>query len=281
MPQARVDHKEGRRLSSGGCRRRRPRRPPGAAGIDRSDIRPVEVAQGGKQPGRERAHIVFRAVGRRIAARPRAAALGKAQNGVAGAEAAADIARGRLAAAGDDRPPPTGHSAALHAGSAHGSVVRDLTEHGAVDVQLAEQSAQLLRRNAARRSRRGRSPVRSTIVDSTPTSQGPPSRMASMRPSMSCRTWAAVVVEGLPEPVGRRRGDGHARQPDELTRRGRFRAADGDRYPAPPSCASARGRGRAASLSAGRARSAPPAATPARGCHGRSTPAPSARRYAK
>ena len=33
---------------------------------------------------------------------------------------------------------------------------------------------------------------------------------------------------GLAGAVGRRRGDRHTRQPDELTRRGRFRAADGD-----------------------------------------------------
>ena len=37
------------------------------------------------------------------------------------------------------------------------------------------------------------------MVDSTPTRHGPPSTTASMRPSMSWRTWAAVVVLGLPE----------------------------------------------------------------------------------
>ena len=111
----------------------------------------AEVAQGGKQPGRECAHIVFGAVGRRIAAVIERQLLREAQNGVAGAEAAADIARGRLAAAGDDIDlRRRGIVLVLHAGSAHDGVVRDLTEHGAVDVQLAEQSAQLLRRDAAR-----------------------------------------------------------------------------------------------------------------------------------
>ena len=37
------------------------------------------------------------------------------------------------------------------------------------------------------------------MVDSTPTRQGPPSTMASIRPSISCSTCWAVVVEGLPE----------------------------------------------------------------------------------
>ena len=49
------------------------------------------------------------------------------------------------------------------------------------------------------RSTRGTSPVTSTTVDSTPTSHGPPSTMAAMRPSKSWATCAAVVGLGLPD----------------------------------------------------------------------------------
>ena len=37
------------------------------------------------------------------------------------------------------------------------------------------------------------------MVDSTPTEQGPPSKMASILPSMSSSMWAAVVGLGRPE----------------------------------------------------------------------------------
>ena len=42
-------------------------------------------------------------------------------------------------------------------------------------------------------------PTRVSTVDSTPTGQGPPSRMTSMRPSISSRTCCAVVGLGRPE----------------------------------------------------------------------------------
>ena len=41
--------------------------------------------------------------------------------------------------------------------------------------------------------------VTSKTVDSTPTSQLPPSRISGMRPSISTSTWCAVVGLGLPE----------------------------------------------------------------------------------
>ena len=49
------------------------------------------------------------------------------------------------------------------------------------------------------RSSRGGVQVRSMMVDSTPTVQGPPSTMASIFPSMSSHMWAAVVGLGRPE----------------------------------------------------------------------------------
>ena len=60
---------------------------------------------------------------------------------------------------------------------------------------------------------RGTSPVMSTTVDSTPTSQAPPSRISGMRPSMSSNMWAAVVGLGRPErlPLGAAMGQPAAR----------------------------------------------------------------------
>ena len=49
------------------------------------------------------------------------------------------------------------------------------------------------------RSRRGGVQVKSMMVDSTPTRQGPPSTTPSILPSMSSRTCAAVVQLGRPE----------------------------------------------------------------------------------
>ncbi|KAK5624740.1 hypothetical protein RRF57_000456 [Xylaria bambusicola] len=43
--------------------------------------------------------------------------------------------------------------------------------------------------------------IPSTTVLSTPTGQGPPSRISSIRPSRSSSTWAAVVGEGFVEAL--------------------------------------------------------------------------------
>ena len=61
------------------------------------------------------------------------------------------------------------------------------------------------------RKRTGFSPATETTVDSTPTAQGPPSKIRGSRPSMSARTSWAVVGLGRPE----RLADGAAKaQPD-------------------------------------------------------------------
>src|SRR5699024_2324559 len=49
------------------------------------------------------------------------------------------------------------------------------------------------------RSGSGRSPSRDTTVDSTPTGQGPPSRIISIRPPSSSITWSALVGLTLPD----------------------------------------------------------------------------------
>lgn len=50
----------------------------------------------------------------------------------------------------------------------------------------------------------------STTVLSTPTSQGPPSNIKSIRPERSCRTCEAVVGEGLVEALAEGAASGRA-----------------------------------------------------------------------
>ena len=78
------------------------------------------------------------------------------------------------------------------------------------------------------RSTRGGSLVRSSTVDSTPTSQGPASSRQSMRPSRSAKTCAARRRAGVHEAVGARRRDGHVRRAQQRPRHRMPRHAHAD-----------------------------------------------------
>ena len=65
-------------------------------------------------------------------------------------------------------------------------------------VQRAKKPGQGFGSNIAGRRTAGGSAERSSMVDSRPTGQGPPSRMTSIRPPRSSNTWPAIVGLGRP-----------------------------------------------------------------------------------